>query len=200
MWLAIPAVTPSCLHTGLLVAQESLLICHCKLGVCSAWVTSARGIVISEVSSTLTFESVSMCVSVCHFAGHSLVACPFADNSFPHVYLRLLAHLLPPSTRQPGPVAVLLGKTLKLTLIFSPISHSLGVDREMSSSCFSWVFLCIFYDRNVKFQVILFCCTGAMAIISVILTDRKQHNTWKRQRRKMCSVSVFFIDWKKLMN
>ena len=42
-----------------------------------------------------------------HFAGHSLVACPFADNSFPHVYLGLLASLLPPSTRQPGPVAVL---------------------------------------------------------------------------------------------
>ena len=53
-----------------------------------------------------------------HFVGHSLVACPFADNSFLHVYLKLLASLLPPSTRQPGPVAVLLGQTLKLSLIF----------------------------------------------------------------------------------
>ena len=33
-----------------------------------------------------------------HCAGHSLVACPFADNSSPHVYLKLLASLLPPST------------------------------------------------------------------------------------------------------
>ena len=53
---------PSYLHTGLLVAQESLLICHCKLSVCSAFVTSARRIIISEVSFTLKFESVSMCV------------------------------------------------------------------------------------------------------------------------------------------
>ena len=55
-----------------------------------------------------------------HFAGHSLVACPFAGNSSPHVYLKLLASLLPPSTRQPGPVAVLLRQTLKLNLIFHP--------------------------------------------------------------------------------
>ena len=70
-----------------------------------------------------------------HFAGHSLVACPFADNSSPHVYLQLLASLLPPSSRQPGPVAVLLGQMLKLSC-----SHSLEVDRETSSSCFSRVF------------------------------------------------------------
>ena len=44
----------------------------------------------------------------------------------------LFASLLPPSTRQPGPIAVLLGQTLKLSLIFSPISHSLGVNRETS--------------------------------------------------------------------
>ena len=37
-----------------------------------------------------------------HFAGHSLVACPFADHPSPHVYLKLLASLLPPSTRQPS--------------------------------------------------------------------------------------------------
>ena len=36
----------------------------------------------------------------------------------PHTFLRLLTSLLPPSTRQPGPVAVLLGQTLKLSLIF----------------------------------------------------------------------------------
>ena len=53
-----------------------------------------------------------------HFAGHSLVACLFADNSSLLVYLKLRASLLPPSTRQPGPVAVLLGQTLKLSLIF----------------------------------------------------------------------------------
>ena len=45
--------------------------------------------------------------------------------------------LLPPSTRQPDPVAVVLGQ---LRFIFSPISHSLGVDRETSSGCFSRVF------------------------------------------------------------
>ena len=68
-----------------------------------------------------------------HFAGHSLVVCPFADNSSPHVYLKLLASLLPTATRQPGPVAVLLGQTLKLSFIFSPISHILDcVDRETS--------------------------------------------------------------------
>ena len=49
-----------------------------------------------------------------HFAGHSLVACPFADNPVPHVYLRLLASLLPPSTQQSDAVAVLFGQTLKL--------------------------------------------------------------------------------------
>ena len=90
-----------------------------------------------------------------HFAGHSLVACPFADNSSPHVYLRLLAGLLPPSTRQPGPAAVLLGQSLKLSLIFSTISPCLWIDRETSSSCFSRLFLCIFYDRNFEFQVVL---------------------------------------------
>ena len=41
-----------------------------------------------------------------HFAGHSLVASPFTHNSSLHVYLRLLASLLPPSTRQPGSAAV----------------------------------------------------------------------------------------------
>ena len=53
-----------------------------------------------------------------HFVGPSLVACPFADNSSPHFYVRLLASLLPPSSRQPGPAAVLLGQMLKLSLIF----------------------------------------------------------------------------------
>ena len=58
---------------------------------------------------------------------------PFADHPFRHVYLRLLACLLPPSTRQPGPVAVLLRQTLKLSFIFSPISHVLNcVNRETS--------------------------------------------------------------------
>ena len=52
-----------------------------------------------------------------YFEGHSLVACPFADNSSPHVHIRLLAGLLPPSTRQPW------------------------VNREASSGCFSRVFL-----------------------------------------------------------
>ena len=41
-----------------------------------------------------------------HFAGHTLMACPFADDSSPHVYVKLLTSLLPPSTRQPGPDAV----------------------------------------------------------------------------------------------
>ena len=90
-----------------------------------------------------------------HFAEHSLLACQFADNPFPHVYLQLLSSLLPPSSRQPGPTAVFLGQTLKLRFIFSPISHSLGVDRETSCGCFSWVLLCIFYDRKFEFQVIL---------------------------------------------
>ena len=42
-----------------------------------------------------------------HFTGHSRVACPFAYNSFPLVYFKLLAR------SQPGPVAVFLGQTLK---------------------------------------------------------------------------------------
>ena len=60
------------------------------------------------------------------------------------VYLKLLASLLPTSTSQSGPVAVLLRRTLNLSFIFSTISHSLGVDRETTSGCFSRVFLCIF--------------------------------------------------------
>ena len=52
-----------------------------------------------------------------HFS-HSLMACLFPDHLPPHVYLKLLASLLPTSTRQPGPVAVLLGQTLKLSFIF----------------------------------------------------------------------------------
>ena len=39
-----------------------------------------------------------------------------------------------------------------------------------------------------EFQVVLFCCTGAMATISVILTDRK-NNTGKGEEEK-CAVSV----------
>ena len=58
-----------------------------------------------------------------HFAGHSLAASPFVDNSSLHVYLRLLSILLPASSRQPGPVAVLLGQILKLRFIFSPLSQ-----------------------------------------------------------------------------
>ena len=121
-----------------------------------------------------------------HFAGQSLVACLYADNSFPHVYLKLLAGLLPPSTRQPGPVAVLLGQMLKHSFIFSPISHFVGVDRETSSSCFSRVFLCIFYEEilNSKSYFLLFCCTGAMAIINVIVTDRKQAQYMKKLKKK----------------
>ena len=50
-----------------------------------------------------------------------------------HVYLKLLPSLLPPFTRQPGPVAVLLGLTLKLRFILSPVSHVLDcVDRATS--------------------------------------------------------------------
>ena len=86
--------------------------------------TSTRG---KLLISAVTHSDVHLCCHrPDHFAGHSFVACPFADHPFPHVYVKLLASLLPPSTRQPGPVAVLLGQTLKLTLIFSPISHSLG--------------------------------------------------------------------------
>ena len=48
-----------------------------------------------------------------HFAGQFLVACP------------CLLITQPPSTRQPGPVAVLLRQTLKLSLIFfASLSHS----------------------------------------------------------------------------
>ena len=70
-----------------------------------------------------------------HFVGHSIMACPSADNSSPHVYLRLLTSLLYPSTSQPDP---------------------LWVYRETSSGCFSRVFLCIFYARKFEFQVVLF--------------------------------------------
>ena len=71
-----------------------------------------------------------------HFAGYSFVECRFADNSSLHVYLKLFSSLLPSNTRQPGPVAVLLGQMLKFSLIFSPVSHSLGVNRQTSSGCF----------------------------------------------------------------
>ena len=56
----------------------------------------------------------------------------------------------------------------------------LGFDRETFSGCFSRLFLCIFFTTeslNYKSYFLFFCCTGAMAIISVIITDRKQHNT-----------------------
>ena len=73
-------------------------------------------------SSLLSLTVVYSCGD--HFVGHSLVACLFADHPSQHVYLRLLASLLPQSTKQPDPVAVPLGK---LSFIFSPICHSLGV-------------------------------------------------------------------------
>ena len=40
--------------------------------------------------------------------------------------------------------------------LFYFISHSLGVDRETSSGCFSRVFLCTFYGREFEFQAVLF--------------------------------------------
>ena len=58
-----------------------------------------------------------------------------------------LAFFLPP----PGSLALSLSSSER-----GWISHSLGVDRETSSSCFSRVFLCIFYDGELDFQVVLF--------------------------------------------
>ena len=103
-----------------------------------------------------------------HCAGCSLMASLFADNSSPHVYLRLLASLLPPSTRQPGPVAVLLGQTLKLSLIFhqsltlfwSTEKHLVAASPEFSSAYLT--------TESLKFKsyLLFLCCTGAMAIIN----------------------------------
>ena len=60
------------------------------------------------LTSAVTHRGVHLfCHHPDHFTGHSLVACLFADNSFPHVYLKLLAH------SQPGTVPVLLEQTLK---------------------------------------------------------------------------------------
>ena len=113
-----------------------------------------------------------------HFAGHSLVACPFADNSSPHVYLRLLASVLPPSSRQPGPVAVLLGRTLKLCF-----SHSLGVDRETSSGCFSQVFLWIYHHRKFEFPVVLF-----IVLLHRSHGDHQCHTDWQKAAHRVKKV------------
>ena len=81
---------------------------------------------------------------------------------------------------------------------FSSVSHSLGVDRETSSGCFSRVFLCIFSERQSEFQVALFIFFATLepcrSSMWYWLTENKR-NTWKRRRRKMCSVSghVFFL-------
>ena len=89
----------------------------------------------------------------------NLVACPFADDPSRHVYLRLLAprFFIPPSGS-----LVLVGSTEKRLAAASP---------EFISAYFKTESL------NFKSHFLFFCCTGAMAIISVILTDRKQHNT-----------------------
>ena len=104
----------------------------------------SRPALTANSSSLLSLTVAHICFSVApdHFTGHPLVACPFADNPTLHVYLKLLARLLPPSTRQPGPVAVLLGQMLKLSLIFfANLSLSWGRQRNVYG-CFSRIFLC----------------------------------------------------------
>ena len=82
-----------------------------------------------------------------------------------------------PSSRQPGPVAVLLGQ---LRFILSPISHSLGVDRETSSGCFSRLFLCIFYGRKFEFQAVLFFfCSSSDSYYVAMETDTLLPQTWR---------------------
>ncbi len=78
MWLAVPAVTPSgCKNSAWKCTLEfvfgqlarrlqcaSVTVSCYMLGVCSAWVTLARHILISVVAFTLTFVSVCVCVGV----------------------------------------------------------------------------------------------------------------------------------------
>ena len=104
------------------------------------WDQAANFLPHKNSSSLLSLTVVYICFAIALIIlWDTLMASPFADNPFLHVYVRLLASL--------SPFAVLLRQTLKLSFIFSPISHSLGVDRETSSSCFSRVFFCIFYDK-----------------------------------------------------
>ena len=69
---------------------------------------------------------------------------------------------------------------LKLSLIFSPISHSVLVNRETSSSCFFRVFLCIFCDRKFEFQVVLFIFLLHWSH-GDHHCDESKNNTWKCQ-------------------
>ena len=112
------------------------------------------------------------------------------------VYLKLLASLLPTSTRQPDPVAVLFGQTLKLSFIFSPISHSqclATASPEFSSAYFTTESL------NFKsYFLFSFAAPESWRSSMWYWLTESEHNMWKRWR-KTCSVSghVFFLDLKK---
>ena len=91
-----------------------------------------------------------------------------------------LAFFLPPA----GSLALLLSSSDRR---WSSVSLTLLGSREKCLAAASPKFSSEYImteSLNFKSYFLLFCCTGAMAIISVILTDRKQHNTWKRRRRK----------------
>ena len=69
-----------------------------------------------------------------HVVGHTFVACPFSDHPSLHVYLKLLASLCPPSTRQPGPAAVLLGETLTFSLIFWSLTLLGSTEKRLAAA------------------------------------------------------------------
>ena len=62
---------------------------------------------VANSSSLLLLTVVFICFTIALIIlRDTLLACPFANNPFPHVYLKLLVSL-PPPNRRPDPVAVL---------------------------------------------------------------------------------------------
>ena len=86
-----------------------------------------------------------------HFAGHSLLACRLLIT-YPCMFISSssLAFFLPP----PGSLALFCPLRTDAEAQFYFFTN-LSL-REMSSGCFSWVFLCTFYNRKFEFQVVLF--------------------------------------------
>ena len=114
-----------------------------------------------------------ICFALIIFAGHSLMVSLFADNSLPHVYVKLLARLLP------GSLALLLSSSDKhwsSVWFFRPSLTLLGSTEKPLVAVPS--FPLHIYDRKFEFQVVLFI------FLLLIPTDRKQHNTWKKAKKK----------------
>ena len=79
-----------------------------------------------------------------HVTRHSLVACPFADNSFPLVYLRLLAR------SQPGPVGC-----------FSAVSYSSTVTVLL----WTWIQCCHRLGGVIFWVMSQACCHADLSTV-----------------------------------